>query len=244
MTRSGATAVLSLASNKVNALDRETLQEITSFVEFCQGESEVHALVLTGEGSAFSAGVNVTEVLAHEKSYSSELLVDLEAALLSLFRCPKPTVVAINGSAIAGGCLLACACDKRLIADEARIGVTELQVGVAFPAATVELLRYTCGPHAEQLIFDAQLLRADDACRYGLAHRSVPRAELLSEAMREAERLASLDARAYALAKEAARRTTLSAFEEGRRQLDRQVHEQWQDDTTRANLENLLKPKG
>jgi enoyl-CoA hydratase/carnithine racemase len=46
MTRSGATAVLSLASNKVNALDRETLQEITSFVEFCQGESEVHALVL------------------------------------------------------------------------------------------------------------------------------------------------------------------------------------------------------
>ena len=62
--------------------------------------------------------------------------------------------------------------------------------------------------------------------------------------MKEAERLASLDARAYALAKEAARRTTLSAFEEGRRQLDGQVHEQWQDDTTRANLEKLLKPKG
>jgi enoyl-CoA hydratase len=114
---------------------------------------------------------------------------------------------------------------------------------VAFPAAAVELLRYSCGPHAEHLIFDAQLLGADDACRYGLAHRSVPRAELLSEAMKEAERLASLNARAYSLAKEAARRTALSAFEEGRRLLDRHVHEQWQDDTTRANLKNLLRPK-
>jgi len=236
--------VLSLASNKVNALDREVLQEIAAFVDYCEGEPEIHALVLTGEGTVFSAGVNVTEVLANEKGYSSELLIDLEKALISLFSCPKPTVVAINGSAIAGGCLLACACDKRLIAEEARIGVTELQVGVAFPAAAVELLRYTCGPRAEELIFDAKLLNADEACRSGLAHRALPRAELQAAAVEEAEQLASRDSRAYALAKEAARRTTLSAFEEGRRQLDLRVHEQWQDDHTRANLENLLKPKG
>ena len=244
MSRTGGTAVLALASNKVNALDREVLQEIAAFVEYCEQNAEVSALVLTGEGSVFSAGVNVTEVLANEKSYSSELLIDLEHAVLGLFRCAKPTVVAINGSAIAGGCLLACACDKRLIAEEARIGVTELQVGVAFPAATVELLRYTCGPRAEQLMFDAQLLNAEEACRSGLAHKAVPRAELQAAAMAEAEQLASRDARAYALAKEAARRSTLSAFEEGRRQLDHRVHEQWQDDETRANLENLLKPKG
>jgi enoyl-CoA hydratase len=243
VSRSGGTAILSLAGNKVNALDREVLQEITLFVEFAVKEPEVDAIVLTGEGSVFSAGVNVTEVLAHEKSYTSELLLDLEAALVSLFRCPKPTVAAINGSAIAGGCLLACTCDKRLIADEARIGVTELRVGVAFPAAAVELLRHTCGSRAEQLIFDAGLLTAEEACQYGLAHRSMPRSEVLAEAMKEAEKLASLDARAYALAKEAVRRTALAAFGDGRQLLDHQVHEQWQDDRTRENLENLLKPK-
>ena len=59
---------------------------------------------------------------------------------------PKPTVVAINGAAIAGGCILAAAFDKRLIAEEARIGVTELKVGVSFPIVAIELLRHACGP--------------------------------------------------------------------------------------------------
>jgi enoyl-CoA hydratase/carnithine racemase len=153
-------------------------------------------------------------------------------------------VVAINGSAIAGGCLLACVFDKRLIADEARIGVTELRVGVSFPVMAVELLRHVCGPSAERLIFEAELVDADAACRYGLAHQRLPRSELQAAAAAAAEQLASLDAHAYASAKASARRLMLSTLEEeGSRALDRQVLDHWQDDQTRASLERLLAPK-
>jgi enoyl-CoA hydratase len=242
--RTGRTAVLTLASDKVNALDSEVLQEITTFVEYCEQDPEVGALVVTGEGSVFSAGLNVNEILGNENSFTDVLLNELIVALGRLFQCPKPTIAAINGSAIAGGCLLALACDKRLIAEEALIGVTELRVGVAFPIFAIELLKYTCGARAEQLIFDADLLEADEACRCGLAHRSIPRSELQSAALSAAEKLGSLDGRAYALAKASARRVALAAMEqEDCLLLDRQVREHWRDDLTRVNLEQLLKPK-
>ncbi len=244
LSREGRTAVLTLASDKVNALDREVLDEITTFVEFCQHDPGIGALVLTGAGNVFSAGLNVSQVLANEKSYTDTLLESLGAALVGLFRCPLPTVAAVNGAAIAGGCLLAFACDKRLIADEARIGVTELRVGVAFPVVAVELLKHVCGPRAEELMFDAGLLDAEEACRFGLAHQRLPRFELQVAAMAAAEQLASLDPDAYALAKASVRRAALTAMEGSDPVVDRQVLEHWRADGTRANLERLLAPKG
>ncbi len=242
-TRVGGVAVLTLASDKVNSLDVEVLGEISAVVEAWEVDPGVRALVLTGEGRAFSAGVNVTQVLAHEVAYTDELLDALSATFTRLFRFPKPTVAAVNGSAIAGGCLLAVTCDKRLIADGAKIGVTELSVGVAFPVMTVELLRHVVGDRAEQLMFDASLLTADEACRLGLAHRAVPADELQAAALSAAEGLASHDAGAYALAKAASRKSALAAMDAGGA-IDRQVHEQWRSDGTRAGLERLLAPRG
>ncbi len=243
LSRQGGTAVLTLASDKVNALDREVLDEITAFVQYCQDDPGITALVVTGAGKVFSAGLNVSEILANDKSYTDALLESLDAALGGLFRCPLPTVAAVNGAAIAGGCLLACACDKRLIADEARMGVTELRVGVAFPAVAIELLKHVCGPRAEQLIFDAGLLDADEACLYGLAHQCLPRFELQAAALSAAEQLASLDPGAYALAKSSVRRGALSAIDGSDPAFDRQVLDHWRSDGTRAGLERLLAPK-
>ena len=174
-------AVLTLASDKVNALDVETLEEIAAYVDRCGQDPEVRALVVTGEGSIFSAGLNVSEVLDNDERRTGVLLDALNTALARLFRFAKPSVAAVNGPAIAGGCILACACDKRVMAEGARIGATELRVGVSFPVFAVELLRHACGEHAEQLIFDAALLDADEACRrYGLAaHQVVAAADVL-----------------------------------------------------------------
>ena len=244
MSRVGHTAVLALASDKVNALDLEVFREITAFIELCEQDPDIAALVLTGEGRLFSAGLNVTEVLAHDGHYTEELLAALNEVLIRIFACPLPTVAAVNGSAIAGGCLLACVFDDRLIAEDARIGVTELRVGVSFPVFTVELLRHVCGPAAEGVMFDAELVDAATACRLGLTHRSVPGTELQAEALASAERLASFDPRAYALAKATSRRSVLAAVEDGgSRRLDEQVRDHWQDDQTRAGLARLLTPK-
>jgi enoyl-CoA hydratase len=212
----GRVAVLELATNKVNALDKAVFEEIAEAVTKCERDPGVGAVVLSGKGSVFSAGLDVNQVLKSDIGYTTDLLAALEVAIVGLFRSPLPTVAAVNGAAIAGGCLLACACDKRLIAEEARIGVTELKVGVAFPVKTVELLHHVCGLHAEQLMFDAAPVDAATACRYGLAHASLPVSELRAGALAEAERLASLDPDAYALAKEASRRAVFSPVDDSK----------------------------
>jgi enoyl-CoA hydratase/carnithine racemase len=241
MSRSGSTAVLTLTGDKVHSLGKDTLDEIVAFVAYCEKEPDVRALVLTGEGDIFSAGLNVNEVLADS---ADSVLDAFQATLLAVLGCPLPTVAAVNGAAIAGGCLLACACDRRLIADEARIGVTELEVGVAFPVLTVELVRHVCGARAEEVVFGAGLLGAQDACAVGIAHRHVPRPELAAAALAAAEQLSSLDPPAYALAKAALRSDLLASARDDRaRALDREVRAHWQDDATRANLERLVAPK-
>jgi len=238
-------AVLTLASDKVNALDVETLEQMVAYLDECEGDAAVRALVVTGQGAIFSAGLNVGEVLDNEKGRTAVLLGSLTTTLVRLFAFPKPTVAAINGPAIAGGCILACACDKRLIAEGARIGATELKVGVSFPVFAVELLQHACGADAEQLIFDAALLDGEEACRRGLAQRVVAAEDLRAEALDLARALASLDAPAYALAKATTRRHALAiGDDEGARALNEQVLAQWQADPTRASLERLRKPKG
>ena len=77
------------------------------------------------------------------------------ATLETLFCFPKPTVAAVNGAAVAGGCILACACDRRLMADGARIGASELAVGVPFPVAALEILSHACGSRTEDLVLAA-----------------------------------------------------------------------------------------
>jgi enoyl-CoA hydratase/carnithine racemase len=244
VTGTDGIAVLTMASDKVNALDVATLGEITSYLDRAAPDPAVRALVVTGAGSIFSAGLNVSEVLDHEKDRTGVLLAALRDALVGLFRFPKPTVAAINGPAIAGGCILACACDKRLIAEGARIGATELKVGVAFPVFAVELLRHACGSSAEQLMFDAALLDAEEACANGLAHRVETVDELVASATAMAGQLAALDAPAYALAKASSRRLALAVLDDDAcRRLDSQVLDHWQDDRTRASLDRLRKPK-
>ena len=214
MSRVGGTAVLTLASDKVNALDSEVLGEIASFVELCEQDPEIRCPGGHGEGPVFSAGLNVSEVLDNEKSQTGVLLDALTVALIRLFRFPKPTVAAINGSAIAGGCILACACDKRLIADGARIGVTELRVGVSFPTVAVELLEARLrGPGRA---VDAR--RRAARCRRGVPARPgapepVPQPTCCRRPSRPPSSSASLDARAYALAKASSRRVALRAIE-------------------------------
>ncbi len=238
-------AVLALASDKVNALDVDTLLEINAYVRGCEEDAAVRALVVTGQGAIFSAGLNVGEVVDNDVDRTGVLLDALTGALVRLFAFPKPTVAAINGPAIAGGCILACACDKRLIAEGARIGATELKVGVAFPVFAVELLRHACGAAAEQLMLDAALLDGEEACRRGLAHRVVAADDLRAEAVALAGTLSGLDAPAYALAKATTRRHALAVADDPTcRALDRQVLAHWQDETTRASLERLRKPRG
>ena len=138
--RSGVT-VLRLRHGKVNALDVDLLRAITVAMREAPPDA---AVVITGAGTAFSAGVDLKRIVDGGHSYVREFLPALSAAFMAVFDHPGPVVAAINGHAIAGGCVLAAACDLRLMS-RGTIGLAELSVGVPFPPAAVEILRYAIG---------------------------------------------------------------------------------------------------
>ena len=87
--------MLTLASDKVNALDREVLDEVTACVDRCEQDAEIGALIVTGEGSLFSAGVNVKDVLEYDKAHTEELLSALSTAIVGLFAAPLRDLVGV-----------------------------------------------------------------------------------------------------------------------------------------------------
>ncbi len=229
----GTVRVLALSSGRVNALDVELLEELTAAVRELQG-SGAGALVVTGAGRVFCAGVDLNRVLQGGAAYADRLIPALSDAFVAMFCYPGPTVAAINGAAIAGGCVLACACDRRLISPDAQIGASEVRVGVPFPAAALEVMRYACGDHAEEVLLGGRLYRGADAIANGLAHRVIAD-DLIEAAVAEASDLAEISADAYRHTKAQLRAPTLARISEAG-DIDHEVRQLWGADQTRQRI--------
>ena len=225
----GTVQVLTLSSGPVNAQDVELLEELTSAVGELQ-RSDAGALVVTGAGRAFSAGVDLNRVVKGGAGYTDRLVPALSAAFEAMFSYPGPTVAAINGAAIAGGCVLACACDRRLIGPEAQIGAAEVRVGVPFPVAALEVMRYACGDHAEEVLLGGRTYRGSEAVARGLAHRVVAD-DLLDAAVAEASDLGGIPADAYRQTKTQLRAPTTARIREAGG-VDAEVRQMWGADET------------
>jgi enoyl-CoA hydratase len=166
--RSGVT-VLRLQHGKVNALDTELLRAITA----AMGDLDPGAaVVITGAGSAFSAGVDLKRIVDGGQPYVREFLPALTEMFLAVFDHPGPVVAAVNGHAIAGGCVLAAACDVRTMAG-GRIGLAELSVGVPFPTVALEIMRHAIGPAAGHLVLTAQAMAKTPAEVFALSKRQL-----------------------------------------------------------------------
>ena len=189
----GNVEVLRLHHGKVNALDTELLQALDDHLVALE-EEPWRAVVMTGEGRAFSAGLDLPRVVEGGAEYVTSLLEVLTRLLLRLIRFPRPTVAAINGHAIAGGCILSCACDSRLMAaGSGRIGVTELLVGVPFPTAVLEPFREVVDPrYLRRLVYESSLLSAEEALDAGLVDEVLPLENLIPRSLELAERLARI----------------------------------------------------
>jgi enoyl-CoA hydratase len=138
VTRRGRVAVVTLAHGKANALDIELCRAVASCFAALK---DADAIVLTSQGRIFSAGVDLVRAVAGGADYLHEFLPVLNQAFEAVFFHPRPVVAALNGHAVAGGCVLACAADRRLmLRDGGRIGVTELLVGVPFPPVAFEIM--------------------------------------------------------------------------------------------------------
>ena len=233
-------AVMSLAHGKVNALDLELLQAITTTVN---GLADANAVVITGAGRAFSAGVDLKRMVDDGPAYVGAFLPALSEALLAVFDLPRPVVAAVNGHAIAGGAILALAADVRLMS-AGTIGLTEILVGVTFPAAPFGIAAHAAGNRLQNLVLTGRTVGPDEAAAMGLVDAVVAPDELLAKAVAQARALARIDAPVYARSKDLLHAPARALMRE-RHAADAEVVEIWQSAEVlggmRAYLESLAR---
>lgn len=200
---SGEVAVVRMAHGKVSALDQEFCDAMVATLDDI-ARGQARALVVTGTGSTFSAGVDLFRVLDGGAPYLARFLPALDSFLRTLVSFPKPVVAAINGHAVAGGCVIAAACDHRVMAGEGRIGLPELVVGVPFPPLPFAIVEARIERRVfRQLVNSGRMLQAPDALAAGLIDEVAPPPELRPRACAEAGQLARIPAATFALTKRA-----------------------------------------
>ena len=227
VTRHGNIALVTLAHGKANALDTEFCRALTGQFAKLQ-KSDAKAVVITGQGAIFSAGVNLISAQEGAK-YLRTFLPSLNKMFEAVFDFPKPVVAAINGHAIAGGCVLACCADYRMMARGAgRIGVTELLVGLPFPALAFEVMRFVTGPRSfAELIYTGETYPPEAGLERGLLHEIVEPQALQERALAAAGMLAQLSPAAFRQTKQQMRLAVAERLKRDGKKTDAAVTKIW-----------------
>src|SRR5579885_402265 len=174
--------------DKLNALNDRVISELGQAIDAARGDASVGGVILTGAGRAFVAGADISELEKHSAISAKELARRGQDVFRRFETSPKPTIAAVNGFALGGGCELAMSCHIRLASDAAKFGQPEVKLGlVPGYGGTQRLARLIGKGRALQLLMTGEMIDAQEAYRIGLANRVVPGAELLDAATKMLE---------------------------------------------------------
>jgi enoyl-CoA hydratase/carnithine racemase len=186
----GGVAII-VCRGKVNALDEPTIDELKDRFREIEADEAARAVVFSGEGKFFSFGFDIPRFLGHSKPDFSRFLKKFTDLYMYLFTYPKPVVAALNGHTVAGGLMLALACDRRFMAaGKGKVALNELAFGSSVFAGSVEMLRFAVGNrNAEEILYTGAMYLPEEALRLGLVDEVCSGEELLGKAMVAAREL-------------------------------------------------------
>jgi len=177
--------------DKRNAISYELIEDLLAALDEVANSSAL-VLILTGAGKAFCSGMDLDNLKALVGRSPEQSLKDSET-MARLFRAlydfPRPTIAAVNGAAIAGGCGLATLCDFTVAAEEAKFGYTEVRIGFLPAIVSTFLLRQVGEKHARDLLLTGRIIAADEARSMGLVNEVVPTEKLIERARELASQL-------------------------------------------------------
>ncbi|MGW4770456.1 enoyl-CoA hydratase [Nocardia sp. NPDC004278] len=200
----------------LNALNAQVLDDVIAALDELEHDDAIGSIVITGSERAFAAGADIKEM--QPKSYMDMFMNDYFARWDRLAQFRKPTIAAVAGYALGGGCELAMICDILLAADNAKFGQPEIKLGVIPGIGGSQRLTRAIGKaKAMDLVLTGRNMDAEEAERAGLVSRIVPAAELLDTALEVAETIASMSLPVTMIAKEAVNRSFETTLSEGLR---------------------------
>lgn len=217
----------------VNALDLELLEVIIASMRNVEGP-----VVLTGDGRCFSAGVDLRAIVDGGAEYAERFVTALSEAFLAVFDHPAPVIAAVNGHAIAGGCVFAMCADVRLMSG-GTIGLTEVAVGVPFPVAALEICRFVMGTMLAGAALQANTIDAETALARGWIDAVVSSDELIPQAIATARKLGRYSPAVYAATKRQLHQPARAAIDAGA-QVDAKVRASWITEEARGRIAAFL----
>jgi enoyl-CoA hydratase len=198
----------------LNALNAKLVAELSAAVDAFEADGAIGCVIITGSDKAFAAGADIKEMA--DKSFLDAFMGDFAGNWDRVARSRKPVIAAVGGFALGGGCELALQCDLIIAADNAKFGQPEIKLGV-IPGigGTQRLARAVGKAKAMDLCLTGRMMDAIEAERSNLVARVVPLAELMNEATKVAETIASMSLPSVMLAKEAINRAFETSLAEG-----------------------------
>jgi 3,2-trans-enoyl-CoA isomerase len=176
-----STTTLTLSRGKVNAINPELASELLAQLKGLEKDPSVNAVILTGAGKFFSFGFDLPEMMDWPREKFGPFIYQFSDLLTYMFLYPKPLIAAVNGHATGGGCMLAIACDHRIMVEgKAKIALNEVNFGASVFAGSVEMLRFWTGSrHAWKVLSTGAMFVAGEAKDMGLVDAVVPETDLM-----------------------------------------------------------------
>ena len=209
----GGVAVVTLDRPPVNALNPACLGALDGALEALQSNRDVRAVMLTGAGKAFCAGMDLKEVQAFTVEDQTAMVEALNRVIARLYGFPKPVVAAVNGHAIAGGLLLLLGTDFRIASAAAVFGLAEVRVGIRYPLAALAMIeRELSPPVRRRLLLSGNTVGAEAAERMGIVDEVVDAGAVMDRARAAADDFARIPPGTFAAVKAQLRAECLSVI--------------------------------
>jgi 3,2-trans-enoyl-CoA isomerase len=239
--RQGPVANIIMQGRHGNALNADLLEGLNAAFSRASEDEEVGGVLLTSGGKLFSPGLDLQELLPLDRPEMDRFMGLFGDTIFNIYTHPKPVVAGISGHAVAGGCVLALACDFRLLKEDALIGLNEVKVGVPLPYAVVQLLRETVHrPALPEIALIGRNYSNDAALAAGLTHEIVPGAGFSARCHEYAEELCSRDATALARTKSYLGEATVNRILARDAELRAEFLDCWFSDSTKSRIEQVV----
>ena len=241
VSKDGESATVTLSRGKVNALNEPMVEELTKSFEALAIDNEVRSIIFTGSGKFFSFGFDVPEFLNYSKSDFIRHLEKFTNFYTYLFLFPKPIVAALNGHTIAGGCMLATACDFRLmVTGKAKISLNEITFGSAVLTGSVEMLKYCVGSrNVQSILYSGAMYSAEEAIQLGLVDQVSSEDALTEDARKVAQELAQKDSSAFRCTKHLLRKPAVEEMIKREKDAILEFVDIWYSEQTWENLKAI-----
>jgi enoyl-CoA hydratase/carnithine racemase len=192
-------ATVTLCRGKVNPINEAVIDELTDCFGELAADPWTRAVILTGKGKFFTYGFDIPEFLSYGREDFLRYLTKFTDFYRQVFLHPKPVVAALNGHTMAGGCMIAIACDYRImVRGKARISLNEINFGASLFAGSVEIMKMWLGQkNAETAVYGGVMYSAEEALELGLIHEAAAEEDLMRKAGEIAAEYAARDTIAF-----------------------------------------------